>query len=92
MASKIKIMIKTEDNNINLPSIGFGVALTFVRFGLWTTKFVKNMDEDSQRYLKENKDTIIKLVKEIFAELKKMEPFTLVEVKSNDAYVLIDIR
>jgi hypothetical protein len=28
MASKIKIMIKTEDNNINLPSIGFGVALT----------------------------------------------------------------
>jgi hypothetical protein len=92
MASKIKIMIKTEDNNINLPSIGFGVALTFVRFGLWTTKFVKNMDENSQRYLKENKDTIIKLVKEIFAELKTMEPFTLVEVKSDDAYVLIDIR
>jgi hypothetical protein len=92
MASKIKIMIKTEDNNINLPSIGFGVALTFVRFGLWTTKFVKNMDEDSQRYLKENKDTIIKMVKEIFAELKTMEPFTLIEVKSDDAYVLIDIR
>jgi hypothetical protein len=92
MASKIKIMIKTEDNNINLPSIGFGVALTFVRFGLWTTKFVKNMDENSQRYLKENKDTIIKMVKEIFAELKTMEPFTLIEVKSDDAYVLIDIR
>ncbi len=92
MASKIKIMIKTEDNNINLPSIGFGVALTFVRFGLWTTKFVKNMDEDAQRYLKENKEMIIKLVKEIFAELKTMEPFTLVEVKSDDAYVLIDIR
>lgn len=92
MASKIKIMIKTEDNNINLPSIGFGVALTFVRFGLWTTKFVKDMDESTQRYLKENKDTIIKLVKEIFAELKTMEPFTLVEVKSEDAYVLIDIR
>jgi len=92
MASKIKIMIKTEDNNINLPSIGFGVALAFVRFGLWTTKFVKNMDEDTQRYLKENKDTIVKMVKEIFAELKTMEPFTLVEVKSDDAYVLIDIR
>lgn len=92
MASKIKIMIKTEDNNINLPSIGFGVALTFVRFGLWTTKFVKNMDEKNQRYLKENKDTIIKMVKEIFAELKTMEPFTLIEVKSDDAYVLIDIR
>jgi hypothetical protein len=92
MASKIKIMIKTEDNNINLPSIGFGVALTFVRFGLWTTKFVKNMDEKNQQYLRENKDTIIKMVKEIFAELKTMEPFTLVEVKSDDAYVLIDIR
>jgi hypothetical protein len=92
MASKIKIMIKTEDNNINLPSIGFGVALTFVRFGLWTTKFVKNMDEKTQQYLKENKETIIKMVKEIFAELKTMEPFTLVEVKSDDAYVLIDIR
>ncbi|PKM88323.1 MAG: hypothetical protein CVU85_04300 [Firmicutes bacterium HGW-Firmicutes-10] len=92
MASKIKIMIQTEENNINLPSIGFGVALTFVRFGLWTTKFVKNMDEKNQRYLKENKDTIIKMVKEIFAELKTMEPFTLIEVKSDDAYVLIDIR
>ena len=92
MASKIKIMIKTEDNNINLPSIGFGVALTFVRFGLWTTKFVTNMDEKTQRYLKENKETIIKMMKEIFAELKTMEPFTLVEVKSEDAYVLIDIR
>jgi hypothetical protein len=92
MASKIKIMIKTEDNNINLPSIGFGVALTFVRFGLWTTKFVKNMDENTQQYLKENKETIIKLVKEIFSDLKTMEPFTLVEIKSDDAYVLIDIR
>jgi hypothetical protein len=92
MASKIKIMIKTEDNNINLPSIGFGVALTFVRFGLWTTKFVKNMDENTQQYLRENKETIIKLVKEIFADLKTMEPFTLVEIKSDDAYVLIDIR
>jgi hypothetical protein len=92
MASKIKIMIKTEDNNINLPSIGFGVALTFVRFGLWTTKFVKNMDENTQQYLRENKETIIKMVKEIFADLKTMEPFTLVEVKSDDAYVLIDIR
>ncbi|MDO9592106.1 MAG: hypothetical protein Q7I98_02815 [Erysipelotrichaceae bacterium] len=92
MASKIKIMIQTEENNINLPSIGFGVALTFLRFGLWTTKFVKNMDEKNQRYLKENKDTIIKMVKEIFAELKTMEPFTLIEVKSDDAYVLIDIR
>jgi hypothetical protein len=50
------------------------------------------MDEDTQRYLKENKDTIVKMVKEIFAELKTMEPFTLVEVKSDDAYVLIDIR
>jgi hypothetical protein len=85
-------MIKTEDNNINLPSIGFGVALTFVRFGLWTTKFVKNMDENTQQYLRENKETIIKMVKEIFADLKTMEPFTLVEIKSDDAYVLIDIR
>lgn len=92
MASKIKIMIKTEDKNINLPSVGFGLALTFVRFGLWTSKFIKDMDEDTQRFLKDNKEVIITMTKGIFAELKKGEPFILIEVKSNDAYVLIDIR
>lgn len=92
MASKIKIMIKTEDKNINIPSIGFGLALTFVRFGLWSSSFVKDMDEDSQRYLKENKGVIIQLVKDVFAELKKMEPFTLVEIRSDSTNVLIEIR
>jgi hypothetical protein len=92
MASKIKIMIKTEDKNINLPSIGFGLALTFVRLSLWTSKFVKDMDEDSQRFIRENKEIIIQTVKGIFKELKGMEPFTLVEVRSNDANVLIEIR
>jgi len=92
MSSKIKIIIKTEDKNINIPSIGFGLALTFVRFGLWTSKFVKDMDEDSQKYLKENKEVIIKMVKEIFSELKKMDPFTLVEIRSDKTNVLIEIR
>ncbi len=92
MSSKIKIIIKTEDKNINIPSIGFGLALTFVRFGLWTSKFVKDMDEDSQKYLRENKDVIIKMVKEIFSELKKMDPFTLVEIRSDKTNVLIEIR
>ena len=92
MSSKIKIMIKTEDKNINIPSIGFGLALTFVRFGLWTSKFVKDMDDDTQKYFRENKDVIIKMVKEIFSELKKMEPFTLVEIKSDNTNVLIEIR
>jgi hypothetical protein len=92
MSSKIKIIIKTEDKNINIPSIGFGLALTFVRFGLWTSKFVKDMDEDAQKYIKENKDVIIKLVKEIFSELKKMDPFTLVEIKSDKTNILIEIR
>jgi hypothetical protein len=92
MASKIKIMIKTEDKNINLPSVGFGLALTFVRFGLWTSKFVKDMDEDTQKYLRENKDVIIKMVKAVFAELKTMDPFTLVEVRSDNTNVLIEIR
>ncbi|MBS3990501.1 MAG: hypothetical protein KGZ51_00385 [Erysipelothrix sp.] len=92
MSSKIKIIIKTEDKNINIPSIGFGLALTFVRFGLWTSKFVKDMDEDTQKYLKENKEVIIKMVKEIFSELKKMDPFTLVEIRSDKTNVLIEIR
>jgi hypothetical protein len=92
MASKIKIMIKTEDKNINLPSVGFGLALTFVRFGLWTSKFVKDMDEDTQKYLKENKEVIIKMVKAIFTELKPMDPFTLVDIRSDSTNVLIEIR
>ncbi len=92
MASKIKVRIKSDDTNINLPSIGFGVAMTFVRFGLWSTKFVKNMDQETRQLLEENKPLIIEQIRFIFKELKKSEPFTLVEIKSSDAYVLIEIK
>lgn len=92
MASKVKIKIQSDDSNINLPSVSFGVIMTFIRIWLWSSKFIKSMDEETQQYLRENKSTIIRTVKEILKELKGYEPFTLVEVTSDDAYVLIDIR
>lgn len=91
MAKKIKIIIKSEEKNINLPSIGFGVAMTFLRFGLWGSRFFKDMDPEARSVLEQNKGLILDLAKQLFKELKTMDPFTLVEVKSSDSYILIDI-
>lgn len=91
MAKKIKVLINTPDKNIKLPGVGIKTAVRFIRFGLWGTKFFKDSDEDFQKLLKENKEAIIDFLYEVAKVLKDLEPFTLVEVKSQDAYILVNI-
>ena len=92
MARKIKITIKSEDANINLPAVRFGCVVFLVRTALWGTRFIKTDKKESLERLRQNKKLIIKLIKEIFFELRTMDPFTLIEVNSKDAHVLINIR
>jgi len=91
MAKKIKIRIQTEDRHINLPKMRLSHIVWFVRIGLWTTKYSDTVDPQTRELIRANKKEIIKLVKVVIKELKPMEPFTLVEVQSKDANVLIDI-
>lgn len=91
MAKKIKVLINTPEKNIKLPGVGIKTAVRFVRFGLWSTKFFQESDEDLQQLIKDNKEQIITFLYAIADNLKSLEPFTLVEVQSKDTYVLINI-
>lgn len=91
MAKGLKLRIEAEGHHINLPRIPFGLALGFVRFGLWSSKYIKELDEEQQKFVLENKTVIINTIKSIIDELKTGDPFVLVEVVSDDANVLIEI-
>lgn len=91
MAKKIKVVIKSPEKNINLPRISVKTAIRFVRFGLWTSKFFTESDEEFQIFLRNNKELMLDFLKAIEKELKDLEPFTLVKVESDQQFVLIDI-
>lgn len=92
MAKKIKVTILTPEKNLRLPGVGIKTATRFIRFGLWTTKFFKDSDEDMQKFLVDNKEQIIDFLHLIATELKDYEPFTLVEVKDSENHILIEVK
>jgi hypothetical protein len=91
MAKKIKIRIQTENKHINLPKMRLSHLVWLVRFGLWTTRYNDSVDEETRASIKANRKEIIKIIKMVIKELKPVKPFTLVEVESKDANILIDI-
>lgn len=91
MAKKIKIRIQSEKTRINLPKIRLKTLVWLVRFGLWTTRYTDAVDPETRAAIKANRKEIIKILKAVIKELKPMPPFTLIEVESKDANVLIDI-
>jgi hypothetical protein len=91
MAKKIKIRIQTENKHINLPKMRLSHLVWLVRFGLWTTRFNDSVDKETRASIKANRKEVIKIIKMVIKELKPVKPFTLVEVESKDANILIDI-
>jgi len=69
--------------------------LNFIETFIKVSGNIREMEKSlgiSYPTVKKNLDgIIIKLIKIVIKELKPMEPFTLVEVQSKDANVLIDI-
>lgn len=92
MANKIKVVIMTPETKINLPRFSFATAIRFVRFGLWGSSFFTKQDPQFQQLIKDNKDLIITFLKQIEKDIKHLEPFTLVEVKSDDSHIHITIQ
>ncbi len=91
MARRIKIYIDTPEKKLNLPSVGKTTAVTFLRFGLWGSKFMKDMEPETRQMITDNKDLIIGAVKELFDTLQDFEPFTLVEVEGEDSHIHIEV-
>ena len=92
MANKIKVIIMTPEKKINLPKFSIATAIGFVRFGLWGSSFFTKQDPQLQTLIKDNKDVIIAFLKQCEKEIKQFDPFTLVEVKSEDTHILITIQ
>ena len=91
MAKKIKIRIQSDKTHINLPKMRLTNIIWLVRFGLWTTRYNDSVDPQTRDMIKANRKEIIQILKVVIKELKPMKPFTLVEVQSKDANILIDI-
>jgi len=92
MAKKIKVTILTPEKKIRLPGVGIKTATRFIRFGLWSTKFFNDSDEDMQKFLVNNKQQIIDFLYLIADELKDYEPFTLVEIQDSENHILIEVK
>lgn len=91
MARKIKVIITTPEKKINLPRFSVKTAIRFVRFGLWSSKFFTDSDEELQAFLVNNKEIMIDFLKAVEKELRYLEPFTVLELKSESSYILVNI-
>ncbi len=84
-ASKIKIMVIDEEQNIRLPAIPFWLLDLFISLGLGlgsiALKFVNDIDEETKSILESiNSEDLRK----IFNELKKYGPFDMVDIEDGD--------
>lgn len=85
-ASKIKIMVIDEEQNIRLPAIPFWLLDLFISLGLGlgsiALKFVNDIDEETKSILESinSKD-----LRKIFNELKKYGPFDMVDIEDGDS-------
>lgn len=84
MAKRIKVRVQTEKMNINLPGIPIGLFPTVAIQALKA-----NLKGEDRELFLQNKDVLKQLFKEVARELKTYEPFTLVEVESEDTVILI---
>lgn len=92
-ASKLKIIVKDESQNLRLPAIPFWLLDLLIGMGLGlgtiTLKFIKDIDDDTRLILESinSKD-----LRKIINELKRHGPFEMVDIKDgNNTTVKISI-
>lgn len=93
MVSKIKVKVKTEDKKINLPAIPISWLPFILKIAARakvnaSSKDGKEVDVDVDVMLRQ----VSALIKQAKPLLKHMEPFTMVEVQTDDAFVLIEMK
>ena len=86
MKKKIKVHINTSDVKLNLP------AMPLCMLNMLSGYMIKHIDDDvTKEKIKENKALIKKFFNNLNKALDEYEPFTLVEVESEDAHINIDV-
>ncbi len=86
MKKKIKVRINTPDVKLNLPAMPLWMLSKLSGF------MIKHIDDDATKQkIKENKALIKQFFKNLNKALDDYEPFTLVEVDSDDTHIKIDV-
>ncbi|GEM_PF-674849 len=85
-ASKIKIMVIDEEQNIRLPAIPFWLLDLFIGMGLGlgsiALKFVNDIDEKTRTVLESISSRDLR---KIFDEIKKSGPFEIIDIEDGDS-------
>ncbi len=91
MKRKIKVYIKTADHNINLPKISLSTAGFLAKMAL---KFSQNnnfSDDNVKALVVQNQKYFQELIKVTIDMLNDMDPFILVDVKSQTERIYIEV-
>jgi hypothetical protein len=89
MQRKIHIRIDTEDTHFHLPKVKVKTAVGILKIALWGSNFTK--DEKMKAFIHDNKHTIKQFLDLVATELNVTEPCVLVDVKSKDAIIEIEL-
>ena len=92
MVRKVKIIVHSEDKKINLPSIPIPLLNAVMKTAIWANKFTKNLDDSQQQAVKQGLEFTSAFLKQVKPLWKELNPFTLVEVETEGAFVLIEMR
>lgn len=92
MARKIKITIESKEKKLHLPAVPISAAFFFMKSGLWGSQFFSaNSEDEFLVFLHQNKEKILALLQSVRETVKDCDPFTLVEIQSDQDFVLIEL-
>lgn len=92
MANKIKILVESKDQCVNLPAIPLKVAYFAVKTRIWSMRFIPEQDRDPQlQQLAKHRDCLCAMLRTMIRDLKPMEPFRMIEVETETERVTIDL-
>lgn len=88
---KIKIYIKTKDHLINLPKLSIKKASFVFKLGIrHNERFVKK-DSNLPVVINQNRHELLNLIDMMIDIIEDCEPFVLVDARSGDERVLIEV-
>lgn len=92
MIKKVKVRVTTGRKNINLPAIPISLLSFLVQTGIRWGKFTNDFDAEDKELIEQGLAIASDILKHAKPILHELEPFTLVEIESEDANVLIEMR
>ena len=91
MKRKIKLYIQTPDRTINLPKLSLKHAGSLFKLGLKFGQRYLDNNTELNALVKSNQNEIINLIDFMIDEVNDLEPFVLVDIRSSNERIRIEI-